>query len=92
MSAAVVALETPYYGISNGAGEVTIRDVPPGRYQLAVWYERSSPEALSRLAQHISIPSANVLSLSVPEVVAAGVAHKNKYGEDYDKSGGYKSQ
>ena len=91
MSAAVVALETPYYGISNNAGELTIRDVPPGRYQLAVWYERSSPEALSHMAQHITVPGAPVPALEIPEVTAAGVPHKNKYGQDYDKaSGGYK--
>lgn len=89
MSAAVVALETPYYGISNNAGEVTIRDVPPGRYHLEVWYERSSPEALGRLARQISVPG-GVPALEVPEVIAASVPHKNKYGEDYDTSGGYK--
>jgi len=90
MSAAVVALETPYYAISNSAGEVTIRDVPRGRYQLAVWYERSSPEALSQLAQHVSVPSASVPALEISEVLAAGVPHKNKYGQDYEKASGYK--
>jgi len=91
MSATVVVLETPYYAVSNSAGEVTIRDVPAGRYQLSVWYERSSPEALTRLAQRISIPSASMSVLDVPEVLAAGVRHKNKYGQDYEKSGsGYK--
>jgi plastocyanin len=93
MSAVVVALETPYYAISNNAGEVRIRDVPEGRYRLEVWYERSSPEALSRLARQISIPAEGpVLSLQVPEVLAANVPHKNKYGQDYDKSTGYKPQ
>jgi hypothetical protein len=90
MSAAVVALETPYYAVSNKAGEVTIRDVPPGRYHLQVWYERSSPEALTRLARQISVPGTSVPALEVPEVIAASVPHKNKYGEDYETSGGYK--
>jgi len=90
MSAAVVALETAYYGISNNAGEVHIRDIPPGRYRLEVWYERSSPEALGRLARQISVPSEGpVTALEVPEVIAASVPHKNKYGADYDKSSGY---
>lgn len=91
MSAAVVVLETPYYTISNDAGEVTIHNVPPGRYHLEVWYERSSPEALARLARQISIPGAGPSPpLEVPEVIAASVPHKNKYGADYDKSTGYK--
>jgi len=90
MSAAVVALETPFYAISNSVGEVHIRDVPPGRYRLEVWYERSSPEALGHLARPISIPSEGpAATLEVPEVVAASVPHKNKYGADYEKSGGY---
>jgi len=91
MSAAVVVLETPYYAISDNAGEVTIHNVPSGRYHLEVWYERSSPEALARLARQISIPGAGGLpALEVPEVIAAGVPHKNKYGQDYDKPSVYK--
>jgi len=91
MSAAVVALETPYYGISNHEGLVTIHKVPPGRYRLEVWYELSSPEALGRLARQISIPGEGpVTTLEVPEVIAASVPHKNKYGEEYDKSSTYK--
>jgi len=90
MSAAVVALETPYYGISNHEGRVTIPSVPPGRYRLEVWYELSSPEALARLTRQISLPAEGaVTTLEVPEVMAASVPHKNKYGEDYPQSPGY---
>jgi hypothetical protein len=93
MSAAVVVLETPYYGISNREGRVTILNVPPGRYHLEVWYERSSPEALGRLARQISVPGEGPgLTLEVPEVITANVPHKNKYGEDYEQSDGYKPQ
>ena len=38
MSAVVIALESPYYGISNARGEVIISNVPAGRYNLHVWY------------------------------------------------------
>lgn len=93
MSAAVVALETPYYGVSNHEGRVTIPNVPPGRYRLEVWYELSSPEALARLSRQISIPAEGpVTMLEVPEVIAASVPHKNKYGEDYQESKGYESK
>jgi len=91
MSATVVVLETPYYGISDHEGRVSIPKVAPGRYLLQVWYERSSPEALGRLARQISIPGEGlVTTLEVPDVLAASVPHKNKYGEDYERSGGYK--
>jgi hypothetical protein len=92
MSAAVVVLETPYYGISNREGRVTITNVPPGRYQLEVWYERSSPDALARLERRITLPGSLLPTLEIPEVVAADVSHKNKYGEDYERPGGYNPQ
>ena len=46
MSGAVVAVDTPFFGMSDRSGRVTIQDVPDGRYQLNVWYERSLPEDL----------------------------------------------
>jgi len=90
MSAVVVALETPYYGVSNQEGRVAIANIAPGRYRLQVWYELSSPEALGRLSRQISIPDDGPFTtLEVPEVIAASVPHKNKYGEDYPQSKGY---
>src|SRR5436305_14598413 len=41
MSAVVVSLKTPYYGIFDSRGAVAIKDVPPGRYELHVWHERA---------------------------------------------------
>jgi plastocyanin len=41
MSGAVLAVDTPYFGISDRNGRVLIANVPDGRYQLSVWYERS---------------------------------------------------
>src|SRR6266576_3663026 len=40
MSAVVVALNTPYYGISDRKGMIRIPNVPYGRYQMQVWHER----------------------------------------------------
>src|SRR3974377_550595 len=37
MSAVVIALKTPYYGISDRAGTIAIPNVPAGRYELHVW-------------------------------------------------------
>ena len=49
MSAVVLSVDTPYFALSDRNGNVTIRDVPDGRYQMHVWYERSAPEQLTRI-------------------------------------------
>jgi len=85
MSAVVVAVETPYYAISNSSGNILIHDVPDGRYQLHVWYERALPEDLKGLAVAVTI-SHSERSLGAIKVVENSnftLAHKNKYGQDY---------
>src|SRR5207248_11052307 len=55
MSAVVIAIETPYYAISNRLGQVQISGVPPRRYLLRAWSEASLPETLSSLARDVTI-------------------------------------
>jgi plastocyanin len=88
MSAVIVALETPYYGVSNPAGEVSIQDVPPGRYKLEVWQESALPEDLKKLKREITVsPDARFLgTLHISGSGSGMLAHKNKYGRDYDES------
>lgn len=85
MSAVVVALDTPYYGISDRAGNVTIGNVPDGKYEMFVWYERSVSEDLQRLTRTVTIsPAARELgTVEVPVNPSFSLAHKNKYGQDY---------
>jgi plastocyanin len=85
MSAIVIALDTPYYGISNRKGEVVIPRVPPGQYTLKTWAETALPENLNALTREITI-SDNSSSLGVLEITAGTVstAHKNKFGMDYE--------
>lgn len=85
MSAIVVALDTPYYGISNRKGEVVISRVPPGQYTLKTWAETALPENLNALTREVTI-SDNSPSLGVLEITAGMVstAHKNKFGMDYE--------
>jgi plastocyanin len=85
MSAAVIAVETPYFGLSNRSGRVTISDVPEGRYQLYVWYERSLPEDLKSASRAVTI-SEGARSLETIKVIENSnfsLEHKNKYGQDY---------
>jgi plastocyanin len=85
MSAAVVAVDTPFYGLSDRSGRVTIPDVPDGRYQLNVWYERSLPEDLKNASRIVTISdSARSLEpIRLAENSNFSLEHKNKYGQDY---------
>lgn len=85
MSAAVIAVDTPYFGLSNRSGRVTIPDVPEGRYQLYVWYERSLPEDLKTAsrAATISEGARSLETIKVIENSNFSLEHKNKYGQDY---------
>lgn len=85
MSAVVIAVETPYYAISNRRGELQIPNVPPGRYLFRVWSEASLPDDLKRQAHEITI-SENTSSLGTIRLTETPPpsAHKNKYGQDYE--------
>ena len=90
MSASILALSTPYYGVSNRAGEVQIPDVPPGRYKLEAWYEGAAPEELESLAREVNVSGDSpVATLRVHQLFEGGVPHKNKYGKDYEPDHSY---
>lgn len=85
MSAVVVALDTPYYGISDARGQVVIAKVPSGKYTLRVWYESALPEALKAMTREVEVSEASS-TLGVLRLAEANVpaVHKNLYGRDYD--------
>ena len=85
MSAIVVAVDTPYYGVSDRSGNVTITNVPDGKYELRMWYERGVPEELQALTRsvRISTESRDLGTKAVAEDPSFSPAHKNKYGQDY---------
>jgi plastocyanin len=84
MSAVVIALDTPYYAVSNQRGEIVIPGVPPGRYLLHVWHQSSPPDALGGLTHQVNLSHTDA-SLGVIRLVTTSLPpHKNKYGRDYD--------
>ncbi|MFZ0868201.1 MAG: hypothetical protein WAU76_12955 [Candidatus Sulfotelmatobacter sp.] len=85
MSAVVIALNTPYYAISNGHGEISIGNVIPGRYQMHVFHSSVSPDALHAVEREITVTPGDTFlgSFSLAESNLE-LAHKNKYGRDYD--------
>lgn len=86
MSAVVIALTTPYYAISDARGDVSFSNVPPGRYQLQIFHTSVAPDALHALSREITVAagdaSLGTFTLTETDVT---VAHKNKYGRDYDR-------
>ena len=80
MSAVVITIATPLYAISNQEGQISLANVPYGRYVLRVWSEGMGPENEQPLTREITI-TADASSLGVirvPEVNGQRMAHKNK--------------
>jgi plastocyanin len=85
MSAVVIALDSPYYSISNRRGEIVIPRVPPGRYTMHVWYETALPATLAAMSREIAVtPETSTLGLLQIPASPIANAHKNKYGMDYE--------
>jgi plastocyanin len=84
MSAVVVALNTPYYGISDRQGQIIIPAVTPGHYTLRVWYEATLPERLNGMAREVTV-SESTSTLGVFQLPTSTMPeeHKNMYGRDY---------
>jgi len=86
MSAVIIALATPYFAISDSRGDISIPGVPPGRYNVQVFHSSVDPEALHALNREITVaPGETTLGnfkLAESEIT---LAHKNKYGRDYDR-------
>jgi plastocyanin len=86
MTAVVVAVDTPYYALSDHAGGIAIPDVPDGRYQMHVWYERGLTEDLKSLDRIVQV-SSSTRSFGVIRVIVNSdytLVHKNKYGQNYN--------
>ena len=84
MSAVVIAVNSPYYGISDRSGRVAIPNVPSGRYTLRIWYEDTLPEELNNLTREVTI-SPDASSLGAMRLPATNMpqGHQNMYGRDY---------
>jgi plastocyanin len=84
MSAVVIAVSSPYYGISDRQGRVAISHVPPGRFTLKIWYEDALPEELNKLTREVNISEENS-NLGAMRLPATNVppGHENMYGRDY---------
>ncbi len=84
MSAVVIAVSSPFYGISDAHGRVAIPHVPAGRYTLRIWYENTLPEDLNNLTRDVTIAedASSLGSMRLPPTNVPQ-SHQNMYGHDY---------
>jgi len=84
MSAVVVALSTPLYGIADASESVVIRNIPEGEYTLNVWVEGVPQATLSGLMRriHVGAGTTDLGNVTIP--VAPATGHTNKFGGKYD--------
>jgi plastocyanin len=81
---AAVLLVVPTSWITQTDARGTYRmDLPPGRYRLTAWSERSQP-----VTTEVTVESApvSVRDMTLDETKFVQMPHKNKYGQDYPLS------
>lgn len=85
MSAVVVAVDTPYYGVTDRSGRVAIASVPDGQYEVHYWSERALPEVLKQLTTTVVVSGGAqaIPAIEIAENPNFTATHKNKYGQDY---------
>jgi len=90
MSAIIVVLRSPYYGVSASNGEFSIANVPPGAYRLRVFHERATQQTLNELTRTVEVTGTDVGlgNLTVSESGYLLLPHKNKYGKEYPVAAG----
>lgn len=91
MSAVIMVMTTPYYATTNAEGSYSIENVPPGEYELSVWYERAQLEQLKQLQHHVTVSpnSTSLQAVTIPVAPSLAVNHKNKYGQSYESEPPY---
>ena len=83
-NALVVVRDNPYFSQPSSDGSFGIAPVPPGRYTLHAWHERSS-----ETTRDLMIPAEGMESLKL-ELDARGYKfkpHLNKFGRPYPQQG-----
>ncbi len=85
MSAVIVALETPYFAVTQKDGTYRIENVPPGEYRLRVFHERATDAVLNGLAKTVTVGAEPLVAapLSISESGYLAVPHTNKFGHEY---------
>lgn len=56
-----LAVDNPYFALTDPAGRFEIGDIPPGQYKLIVWH----PQARQTIEQDVTIPAKGSLAMNV---------------------------
>lgn len=90
MTAIVLAVDSPYFGVSDRTGHISIENVPPGKYLLHVWHENATPRALEALQRVIFVGDENrsLPAISIALTIRTPIAGKNEKLRSSHFSGG----
>jgi plastocyanin len=90
MSAIIAVVPSAYYVVTPEAGRFDIPSVPPGEYELRIFYERALPANLKFLERRITVPEAGLALplISISETGYAPAPHLDKHGKPYAPAAG----
>jgi plastocyanin len=83
MSAAVVAVGTPYFAITTADGSFQIGHLAPGHYKMEIWYELASEPELAGLTRDVEVAVGTAATTVILHSSDISAPHFNKYGQDY---------
>jgi plastocyanin len=84
MSAVIIALATPYYGLADQQGVFHVKDVPDGDYELHMWIEGQAQSSLNKLTRRVHI-SGEISDLGLIQPGHPDQQqHLNKFGQPYE--------
>lgn len=85
MSAIILVVNSPYFGVTDTTGVYEIHSVPAGRYRLHVFHERATEDTLASLSRVIEVADGptSIPLITVSESGFLPRGHKNKYGMSY---------
>jgi hypothetical protein len=87
MSAVVLVLSTPFYSNARSDGNLSIRGVPIGDYEMHVWIEGLPQPELDRLTRRVQISSrgGDLGTVDASRTPFNPLTHLNKFGQPYDR-------
>lgn len=92
MSAVVLALNTPYFAVSDTLGNYRIEGIPVGHYELNLWSDSGRPEQFKELARGLTVPTTGLQlpAIKITQRPSMAEHHKNKFGKDYEPAPDYR--
>lgn len=87
MSAVIISLSTPLYGIADPGGTIDIKSIPSGNYALHLWVEGVPHSALINFERNLSLSGGvtDLREITVP-LASGPLIHRNKFGAPYSNN------